>query len=468
MGRTKQLINNSLIFAIGNLGSKLIGFIMTPFYTAQLTPAEFGTADYLSTLSSLLMPLIAMSVVDAVFRFLMNEDESPKSVLSNAIAVATTTLTLASIVVYGFFNNSHGWLLFGLLVAGTFLNMFQQFARGMGYIKQFASTGIIVSFATVAFNLIFLFMYNGGVNAYLGSMVLAQLLGTLYIATISKAWQYFSIHWLSWGKIRLMLLFSIPLIPNALSWWMSNTASRLFIVSFVGVAANGVFAVANKLPSLISMLYSIFTQAWEITAVSEFKSNDKSEYYSSVFNATGIVLMQFSIILTLLSKPILTIFAAPAYYSAWELIPILSLTVVYSSLSAFLGTTYIAAMKTKSLFMTTWIGAISNLLINVILVPKIGVWGAALGGMISFLLVLVLRLWHTKRFIEVIPQKALFIAFHFGMMISMLVARLADSLIVIYSISIFALLTMLLVDFKYFGRYIDFKKIMQKLVKKGK
>lgn len=421
MSRLRNLFTNSIIFAIGNLGSKLISFLMTPFYTSQLVPNQFGTADYLLTLSNLLLPLVALSIVDAVFRFLMEDRYEKKGVVTNALILSLCTLFFSSLMIFIFFRSHNAFFIIQMVFVGTLLNLFQQLARGIGLTKQFAVTGIVVAIVTVIMNFLLLGKFHLGILGYMESSIIAQGFGAIYIFVASKSWNYIHYKYLNFALLKSMLIFSIPLIPNALTWWASSTVSRLFIVSYIGAAANGIYAIANKIPSLVSMVYSIFTQAWEITAVSEYDSDDRSDFYSNIFNMTMKVLLYFSFILTVFSKVVVSFLANYKYEDAWQYVAIISVSVVYSSLSAFIGTTYIASMRTRGLMLTTWIGAIINIILNWLLVPNIGVWGAAIGGFCAFFCVLYLRLIDSKKFIKIKLNRINFIFGHIFILISFIV-----------------------------------------------
>lgn len=201
--------------------------------------------------------------------------------------------------------------------------------------------------------------------------------------------------------MKEMLKYSIPLIPNAFMWWIISASNRFFILYFVGVEANGLFAVANKIPSFLSILYAIFFQAWQISAIEEFNSKDKSRFYSKIFNLFSMVMFLGSSFLLIFLKYVVANFIAVEYYDSWKTVPFLLLSVVLSSFSSFLGTNYIAAKETKGVFSTSLLGGISNVALNFILVPFLGITGAAISTMISFGIMWVIRVIDTKKYIHV-------------------------------------------------------------------
>lgn len=197
-----------------------------------------------------------------------------------------------------------------------------------------------------------------------------------------------------------MLLYSIPLIPNAIMWWAMSSLNRYMIVFFLELSANGIYAIASKIPSLLSIINSIFFQAWQMSAIEEANSKEKSKFYTNVFNVFSVFMLITTSIILVHLKLIMSIFS-DNYYDSWKYVPFLMLGVVFSSYSSFLGTNYIAAKKTTGVFKTSVVGAIINITLNFLLIPFIGLYGAAIGTMVSFMVIWILRIIDTRNFVTI-------------------------------------------------------------------
>ena len=399
--RYKNLLGNSVVFAVGNLGSKLITFLLVPLYTYVLTKSQYGTVDVLTTTVSVLAPIASLDIFDAVFRFIMDKSENDKSVFTNGILVTLYSASLMLIVcpVLLFFKVPLAMPFLIILLLNVLLSILQNFIRGIGFVKIFALTGILNALVLGLSNILFLVIFKFGIQGYLFSIILSFFCSILFISLITKIWRFFDLNYASITEIKKLLKYSIPLIPNALSWWFTNDASKFFILFFVGVSGNGLFAVSNKIPTILSVFFSIFAQAWQISAVSEFDKDDASEFYSKVFN----LLISFSFILValfvLFVKPFMQIYVSSKFFQSWEYVPVLLLAATFSNFSAFLGTTYLAAKRTSGIFSTTVFGMIINVAACWILIPVIGVHGAGIGGSLGFLTITILRYFQTKRFL---------------------------------------------------------------------
>lgn len=401
MNRYRKLFSNSIVFAIGNLGSKMITFFMVPLYTRYLTTAQYGQADVLTTMVSLLTPVLTLSIIDAVFRFALDKASDNTAVLTNGFVISL--LSFVIFIPFSYITNNYHYItyLFILTYITAIQSMLQQFARGIGKSVVYAATGILMTITTVVSNIVFIVFLKRGLPGYLASLVIAQIIGILFLIIILQLWNYIDLKKVNRHLMTQMLIYSIPLIPNVVSWWLSNSANKIIISIMLGVSANGIYAVANKIPSLISVFYTIFTQAWQISAVEEFDKKDSSIFFSEVFAATLKILFIGVSFLVIAAKPMVLLLSTPDYYEAWKIVPWLSLAVLYSSASSFLGTVYTSSMRTGALFTTTIFGAVINIIGNMVFIPLFGVIGAGIGAALSFLLVTLIRLESSKKFISI-------------------------------------------------------------------
>ena len=306
-------------------------------------------------------------------------------------------------------------IIFYLIVFFQAINTtLSQFARGIGYVKIFAVNGIVNTIVTVFFNIILLLKYNMGIKGYLISILLANIVCSIYIMKSINISMYFNIKYLNYKLLKEMLTYSIPLMPNSLMWWIMNASDRYIIASVLGISANGIYAIAYKVPTILNILSSVFFQAWQLSAIEEVDSDKKSEFYSNIFNIFSTLMLGGVSLILVVIKPIAELGLSNNFSSAWRYVPFLLIAVVFTSFSSFLGTNYVAMKKTKGALKTSIIGGISNIALNIILIPKMGLNGAAFATMISFLLVWIYRINDTKEYITIkLDTKSLILNFIF-------------------------------------------------------
>ncbi|QUG40598.1 polysaccharide biosynthesis C-terminal domain-containing protein [Psychrobacillus sp. INOP01] len=405
MNRYKKLIANSVIFGIGNFGSKIILILLVPLYTFYLSSSEYGTLDIITITTSMLLPFISLSIYEAVLRFVMDKNISIQSVVTNAFAMTTIGIFIAILIypILSYFNVLNGLLiyLYLILILQAIEVILSQYTRAIDKVKIYAISGILKTLTLGVSNILLLTVFKQGINGYLYSIIFSNMVSIVYFASNTDLLKNINVSKLNMKLMKNMLVYSIPLIPNAFMWFLMNASNRYFILHYKGVEINGLFAVASKIPALLTIFTSIFGKSWQLSAIEEYNAEDKSKFYTRIFYYyQSFLLLGTSFILVLL-KPLLNLIFAEAYYLSWQYIPFLLLSVVFSSFSGFLGTNYIAAKETKGVFKTSLIGGLFSLVLNFILVPILGGIGAGLATMFSFIIIWIIRVYDTKRFIKI-------------------------------------------------------------------
>lgn len=411
----KKLVNNSFIFAIGNLGSKVIVFFLVPLYTYYLTTSEFGMVDLIISTTNLLLPIISLSIFESVLRFTMDSYYDRQAILINAIVV-TIIGFLILIIFYPIINwffpiKDYIIYLYLLLFIQSTHTTIMQYIRAKGLIRLYAISGIINALVLLISNIIFLVLVRCGIQGYLISQIIAVLISMIFITIKGKVQKEIIVKKINFNLIKEMLIFSIPLIPNSLMYSIMSFTDRYVISLFLGVSSNGLYAVANKIPSIIYIINSIFFQAWQMSAIEESDSKEKSKFFSNVFNVFSIFMLISTSFLIVNLKVIMKFLVADSFFSAWKYVPFLLLSAVFSSFSGFLGTNYIAEKKTTGLFKTSVIGALINVSLNIVLIPIIGIYGASIGALVSFVVIWIIRIKDTQQFVNIVfnVRKLIFI-----------------------------------------------------------
>ncbi|MEH7092940.1 polysaccharide biosynthesis C-terminal domain-containing protein [Priestia megaterium] len=405
MSKYKKLAVNSIVFAIGNLGSKLISFILLPLYTYYLTKSEFGTVDLLTNTLSLLLPIFTLSVFDAILRFAMERGQDHKAVLTNALAVTLVGFLISGLlypaVVIFFPFPKLIFFLYVLFFLQSINSCLSQFVRALGKVKLFSSLGMVGAFVVLISNILFLSILHWGIEGYIISLIISNFVCFIVVFIFGDIKKNVHIGSVNIGILRMMLLYSLPLIPNSLMWWIMSLSDRYVISFFLGVGANGLYAVASKIPNLLNVINSIFFQAWQMSAIEEDVSKDKSEFYTNIFSIYSTLLLIFTSVMIALTKFLMKFIVSAEYFESWRYVPFLLLGVVFSSFSSFVGTNYIANKNTAGIFKTSLWGAIINIVLNLILIPIIGINGAAISTMISFAIIWILRTKGTKKHVTI-------------------------------------------------------------------
>jgi len=400
--RYRKLAKNTLFFALGTLGSRSIAFFMLPLYTRLLTPRDYGTLDVFQTTVSLLVPILSLEIVEAVFRFSMDEAwEEARRVLSTALPFSFLSLlfSLALTPVLVRFEIFRAYLpyFYAIFFLTVLLGEVKQYVRALGKVKVFALSDILYVLFFAGFNVVFMVLFRTGLRGYFLSYILAQVCSFLFVAFSGRIFPKISFRFFDWKLAREMLRYSIPLIPNALMWWIMNVSDRYLILYFLGLEANGIYAVACRFPALLGTVTGVFFPAWQLSAVEEFHSEDRAEYYARVFSLYSSALFLLTGFILLFLPEITGLFVASNFKEAWKFVPFLLIGTVFHSFASFLGTVYVASKKTLGAFSTTALGGIANFLLNLVFIPLWGIQGAAFTTMLGFLVVWGARVMHMRK-----------------------------------------------------------------------
>lgn len=395
----KKLLGNSIIFTIGNIGSKLITFLMLPVYTYTLTQKEYGVTDLATTTAGFFLPIIFLSISDAVLRFALDRNEDKKTIFMDAfvlINVVAVGAIIASIILQ-LLNIQYAFYVGIILVMQAYQQLLAQTSKAIGKQRIFAANGILLAFFTASLNILFLVFFKWGIDGFFSSLILANLLSNLYLSLRIHIKRFIGKNYFSSSKLKEMLHYSVPLIPNAIAWWGTNDINRYLILYFLGSAFNGLFAVASKVPSIINLLNSIFFQSWQLSAIEEFDKDNKDEFFSNIFKYYSQFLFLGTIVLICLSKVFMRLVVSPNFYQAWKFSPFLLLATLYQCFSGLVGQVFVASKQTKHIFSTTVYGVVFNIVLTGLLLPIIGLQGAGIGSAVSFFVVWLIRQIRVKR-----------------------------------------------------------------------
>ena len=377
MNRYKKLIKNTALITVGNFASKLLTFFLLPLYTAILTTAEYGVADLMTTTVNLITPFFTLIISEAVMRFALDKECDKKQVLSIGLFVtllgSVVMLVFSPLISFSSDLKPY-YVLFLLCYFVTAVHtILSQFVKGIEKVTVYASSGVLQTMTFIAFNILFLVVLKIGINGYLLSMVLSNLITILYLFLGAKLWQYIvPPKEISRELTRKMLQYSVPMIPNSLSWWVSNSSDKYMLTFFCGVAATGVYSVSQRIPSLFATISTIFISSWQISAIDDFGSKESIDFYSRIYRIYSTFNIMALSGLILLTKPLAKFLFSKSFFDGWQFVPVLLMAFLFQAMSSYLGTIYTSAKKTKMLFISTIIAAMANIVLNAILMAHRG------------------------------------------------------------------------------------------------
>lgn len=400
MSREKTLVKKTIIYAIGNFGSKILAYVMVLVYTYFIDQKEMGYYDLILTTVSLVQPIIIFQMNDGVYRFLV-EGVNKGGVLSTGFRFLCCTTVVAEIclLIFSTIHHLEYTGLIALYLASTMIYLyFQDSIRGLGDSKLYALCGVFNSVCMLICEVIGLVGLKLGVAALLASKTIANIACIILLfikeEQLRCVWKYK----FDRTVFRTLFHYSAPLVPNTICWWIVNSSDRYIILFFLGAAYNGLFSVAYKFPTILTTVTSIFYLAWQESAIKEYNSPNRNVFFSNIFRKYYILLFSICICAIPATKIVIELFVSIEYKTAWIYTGFLYLGAVFSALSSFLGMGYQISQETKRSVMTTVLAALINAAVNLGAIHFIGLQAASLSTFVSYLFLFIVRIQHTKRY----------------------------------------------------------------------
>ena len=408
MSSYKKVLKNLGILTIGQFSSKILIFLLVPLYTSILSTEEYGIYDFIYTTVNLIMPILTLNISVSSQRFLLQKDADSNSAVKisikyTAIGIicALAILVLNSILgISILFKDSA--LYFALLFVVISINaILTEIAIGSERIKNVAISGVISTFATVVLNVLFLLVINLRLTGYFIATIVGLGLQTIYLLySLSIIKVLLKKDKVSKQVEKDMLRYSCPQIANTISWWINNASDRYILVFFCGVATNGIYSVAYKIPAILNMLGGIFSQATGITVVKNFDPEDKDGFFSNTYNIyCGFLVVTCSAIICVI-KVIAKLLFAKEFYIAWQYTPMLIIASLFGALAGYLGGAFSAKYASKEFAISTMVGAAVNVLLNFILIPFMRAMGAAIATMVSYVVIWAFRMKKSNDYVR--------------------------------------------------------------------
>lgn len=401
MNRLKYLLKNTLLFALGSFGSRLIVFLLVPLYTAVLLPEEYGIVDLLFTVCTILGPIITLNFSEGVMRFCLDKDAKKEKILANTFIVMFFGLGTGVVLIPATYlfqvSRNYAVLLFLCSLFIGCSQIFLYYLRGIEKPLLYSIGCLIQTLLIALLNILFLVIFKWGIAGYFRAYLIANIFTSLYCIIVGKI-RVISIVRIGIDKclLKAMLQYSIAFIPNTFMWWIMNASDHVMVSAMIGAAANGLYAVSYKIPGLVSVCNTIFNQAWSYSAIKEAESTDRVEFTNTIFGRLVMFSSMVSIIILLVLKPFMRIYVSESYFNAWLYSPILLLGNYFLILGSFVGsTTYTVDKNSIGMLKSGIYGAIPNIVLNGVLIPIIGVYGAAIATCISYFIVTAYRIHDT-------------------------------------------------------------------------
>lgn len=403
MDRTKYLMKNTAVLFISNFASKVLVFFLLPLYTSVLTTTDYGISDLITTTVHILYIFLTLYIANGIIRFTMTKADDPNEMFSVGLCVTifgTSMVAVGSVLartlnVFSAMNQYYGYLVL-IFCVNCLYAMFNAFAKGVERIRLIGVAGIATTLARIVSNIVLLVLVKMEVQGYLISAAVAYLAGitVFLLGGLLKEVHFKLPRKTTIGKL---LKYSMPIAATEAGWLICTSSDKYIVSMMLGGAATGIISAAHKLPTMLTAFTSVFIQAWTLSAIKEYGSKEKDQYYSKMFNYYNAFAVTVGAILILCSRVIGSFLFRGEFAVAWIYTPIYIVALVINTMSSFSGSIISAGTDTRPLSTSTLTGAAVNIVLDFILIKCVGIYGAGTATALSYLLIGVMRMHAVRK-----------------------------------------------------------------------
>lgn len=408
MNRYKYLLKNIGLLTLSSFATKLLSFFLVPLYTNILSTTEYGTYDLFNTTIGVLLPILTLNIQEAVMRFSMDSKYDRKSI----VTVATKYLFFSNVIVilgllinyicgFSLIAKQYAIFFFLMFLSQSFSGMITMYIRGIDRIADLSVSSLFASAITICLNVIFLAVFHWGLIGYFLANIIGPLFQSVYLTVRAHIVQEFSLENRYVTEKKEMVTYSRPLIANSIAWWVNNASDRYIVVFFCGLAENGIYSVASKIPSILNIFQTIFNQAWTLSVVKDFDPEDKNGFFTNTYKAYNCMMVIVCSAIIVVDKILAKFLYAKDFFIAWKYVPWLTIAILFGGISGYIGGFFAAVKDSKIFAKSTVYGAVTNVILNLIFTPFMGALGAAIATAVSYFEVWAFRYWHSKKYVRI-------------------------------------------------------------------
>ena len=389
----RKLARASAIYTLGNIAPKLGAFVLLPVYVRFLTPSEYGSVSLLVSVSNVLSLLLTFGVDAALMRLHFDLQGRERATLYSTLSLfslvtsGVATLVAAAVLAPFFpqlFAGIPFWPLGALALLVAFANAVQYVPsvlfRATGQAGRFVlvnlSAFVIGSLSSVV---LIVFVHLGAAGMLLGQLLGALAIFAIAIVIVSRLgpWAF------SRSSLVAALRFGLPIMPHAIAGWALRLSDRWLIGLLIGLpvlqaqAAIGVYSFGYQIGFVVSIIVTSFNAAWSPYFFRVGHEASGPRLFREITTLVIAGLLVIAVGLAVLSPEIVTILANARYAEAVDVLPVIAFASVFQGLYTMLVTVVFLTKRTSQLALLTLASALLNLGLNVFLIPRLGIIGAA-------------------------------------------------------------------------------------------
>ncbi|KDR94651.1 Membrane protein involved in the export of O-antigen and teichoic acid [Peptoclostridium litorale DSM 5388] len=393
--RAKRLIKNMGFYFLGTFSTKILQFLFIPLYTTYIITSDFGYYNLTISIISLVIPLLYQSIWEGILRFTIEDENNNYKILSttNIYCAGTTVIySVIFVVLSVVIDIQYGILILVMGLSHMGVSYWQFAARALKRNKIFAFSTVVNSVVTITLNLFLIIVLKWGLLALFIANTVGNLSMVVIIESKIKLFSKTRKEGFDSQLLRSILKYSLPLSINALSWWLITSSNNLVISNRISIDANGIYAMASRFGSIMTLITSVINMAWLEEAFRTYGDSDKDQYFNGVLNILTRIVFSGVAVLIPVTYIFYQFFVFGDYYDGVYLTPIIYLSAGYSTLASHLGSGFLARKESDIIFKTTFIGGIVSAVGGFVLAKSFGVMAVVITSLVGYMIMYLIRI----------------------------------------------------------------------------
>lgn len=399
----KSFARGSGILIVSNVLLKAMNFFLMPLYTRYLSTEMLGVSDTITSFTGVVFPILLMGLDSAFSAFYYDSDEKQSKKVFNTILI--TLLIIGFIPVFCcVFSSELSHILLGsedyssvlviALISITFNIWYMPFAlnlRMQNKMLLYSIVNIISSFCMIILNVLFVAILKYGTCSLVLSTMIVQILQCclfIYANKVGINFEYFD-----WNLLKRMIKFAVPIVPGAIMSWVLAMSDRYILLHFQGAEAVGLYGVGTRIMTVLNIFISSVSLAYTTFAYGSKNNDDAKEKYIKVFDLLLLILLCMCFTVSSFAEEVVELMTAPSYHKSYVIVRDLLFAQLFYGITTIVSYGILFEKKSSYILMANFLGAISNIILNILLIPEYGISAAAattcLGYLITFIVTFI-------------------------------------------------------------------------------
>lgn len=413
--KQSELAKNTIILTVGKICTQFVSFLLLPLYTALLLPEEYGVVDLFNTYIMLLVPVFNWQFESGLFRFMLDcrdDRTSQKQIFSTVLVsniIQSIIYALFFVIAQNYISSNYKIFLLYDVILNIFLNTLLQLPRGIGDNTKYAIGSFVSASSTVVLNVLFIAGLRMGAYGMFWATVLGKVVTICYLTVSLKVWKLFSLKLFNINIFKEIGRYSLPLVPNQLSWWVIGVSDRTIVSYGISIAANGIYSIANKFSSIFITFYNIFNMSWTESVSLHMNDSDREAFLSDTINTMFKLFSAVCLGIIACMPFVFPLLIDEKYADAYNQIPILMIAVLFQVVVGLYSVIYVALKKSVEIAKTSMYAAIINIGVDILLIRWLGLYAASLSTLLAYVAMAIYRYYDVKKYVDVSLSKKIIV-----------------------------------------------------------